>query len=260
MLWAWPTTMLMVVAIMWTALAASSRVGSSGSGESTLPFVGPRRARVPHAAAGVLVAVVGVVALASSVLDATDVEPPEAHLSDTLGALVEPTERALLLGTGAADGGDGTYLVTFEDALHFGSQAYGLVNELERRGIDAGMDDYRRVPVRPHRVVDPADATAQVALVSGQFVEQWRARPDAQEIATWVPTAEAQARFHALKAEATARLSAEGLDDLVPLLTTNLFGIQLDERADEALQRQVDEMLRIGQPTSVFVAPATAGP
>jgi len=251
-LWAWPTTVLMTVAIAWTVLAIMGRRGDAP--------IAHRRSRAPTASLAALVGVAATAALVASILDAADVRPPEEHLSETLGALTAPSERALRSGAGAADGVDGTYLVRFQDALHFGSQAYGFVNELERRGLDVGMDDTRRVPLRPHRVVDAADATAIVVLVSGDFVTEWRGRPDAEEIASWSPTDDELARYAALEEELTARLVTGGLEDLLPNVRTNLFGIQLDERADESLQRHVDEMLRIGQPTSVFVAPATSAP
>jgi hypothetical protein len=202
----------------------------------------------------------GVVSLVAVTVEAAGTRPAESHLSDTLGALVGPTEEAIRLGVGAADGGDGTYVVTFDDALHFGSQAYGLVSELERRGIDAGMVDHWRVPVTEHRVVSPLEATAEIHLATGTFVEQWRARPDAAEVAFVEPRDAAElAEYARLERELVSELEAGGLGELVPQVTTNLFGVQLDDRVGPDLQAVVNEMLRLGQPTAVFIVPATSG-
>ena len=57
---------------------------------------------------------------------------PAVRLSEALGQLVDPTVKAVQRGVGAAAKGvNGTYLVSWTDAFFFGSEAYGLVNELE---------------------------------------------------------------------------------------------------------------------------------
>jgi hypothetical protein len=50
-------------------------------------------------------------------------------------------------------------------------------------------------------------------------------------------------------------LLAAGLDDLVPSMDTNLFGVQLDPRVSPALQRSIARMLELGERTAVFIAP-----
>ena len=64
---------------------------------------------------------------------------PEEYLGDTLGELVEPTAAALEP--------DGTYVVEWNDAYFFGSQAFGLVNELRRAGYDVGAGEFWTVPI-----------------------------------------------------------------------------------------------------------------
>ena len=46
-----------------------------------------------------------------------------------------------------------------------------------------------------------------------------------------------------------------GLDDLVPLIESNLFGVQLDPRVPVELQEIVDRLLELGTPTAVFLVP-----
>jgi hypothetical protein len=43
------------------------------------------------------------------------------------------------------------------------------------------------------------------------------------------------------------------------LIDENLFGLQLDPRVAPEIQAMVDEMIRIGVPTAVFVLPPETG-
>ena len=159
-------------------------------------------------------------------------------------------------GAGAATGLDGSYMVTWDDAMHFGSQGYGLISELERRGVDAGAAYTWRVPVTRHRVITAAEATAELHLTTGIYVEQWRANPYAVEIATVEPrSAEELVEYAELETELTTRLRELGLEDLIPMVGTNLFGVQIDPRVPPVLHKITNRMLELGQVTAVFVLP-----
>ena len=54
------------------------------------------------------------------------------------------------------------------------------------------------------------------------------------------------------------RLAAEGLDELVPLVDTNLFGISVDTRLSAADHADLARLIELGQPMSVFIAPPPA--
>ena len=240
MLWAWGVTALLVVAVAWTVVVA---VG-----------------RVPRPVLAVPVAVLAVSAALFAV-DATDAEPPAPRLSSTLGAVTEPTAAALADGVGAATGRDGRYVITWEDALHIGSQAYGLVSELERRGFTVGMTRGLVVPNTKYRTIDPDDATAEVHFATGPYIQSWRDDPDAVEVAFVEPRSPAEIRrFEELRDEAVARLEADGLDDVVPLVDGNLFGASIQRRVPSSTRELLAEMLDLGLPTAVFVAPAGTTP
>jgi hypothetical protein len=64
-----------------------------------------------------------------------------------------------------------------------------------------------------------------------------------------------QERQARLRDEVTMALEQAGLEDLVGLIDENLFGLQLDPRVAPEIQEMVDEMIRIGVPTAVFVLP-----
>jgi hypothetical protein len=250
MLWAWATTALLLLAIGWTVLAALAR-------SDARPAM-PRRAR----AAAVTPGLVGVLAVASVALtvEAVDVEPPEPHLSSPLGAVLPGTLAALDRGVGPATGRDGRYTVVFDDALYFGSQAYGLVGELERAGFDAGMPAVYHVPITDHRVIAPEDATALVVLASAGNLNRWRAVPEAVEVASVEPTEAARAEFDRLREAVIADLRTDGFDDLVTMVDTNLFAASIDERVSDRAEQLMARMLELGQPTAVFIAPPGASP
>jgi hypothetical protein len=244
MLWAWAVAGLAVLAVGWTALEV---VGSRVTRD--------QRARIAGAATAALVTVTVLVSGALTA-DAVGVDPPEVHSSSTLGRVVVPTVDALERGDGAATGRDGRYLVSWTDAVYFGSQAYGLVSELERAGFDAGMTRTWQVPTTSHRVIEPADATAEVVLATGVFVERWRDVPDAVEVTYVEPRSSAErAEFSRLRSVVIDDLRAHGLDDVVPNVDANLFGASIDERISDQAERWLARMIVLGEPTAVFVVP-----
>lgn len=247
MLWLWAVAALAVLATIWSLVVALQRrwqrPAAAGGGVS--------RRLVPAL-------VVGAAALsARSLVVASDAEPSDPQLSRVLTALVGPTSEALDASEGPAPGPDARYIVGFSDALHIGSQAYGLVNELERRGYDVGMDPAFKVPMTEHRELPVEEADARIQLVTGVNIDEWRSLDDVVEVVTVdLRTPEQLAELERLRRSVTARLADEGLAELVPYLETNLFRAAIDQRASEPLRVDMDRMLKIGLPTAVFLAPA----
>jgi hypothetical protein len=242
-LWAWMSALLMVVSVVWTlsalALERSHDVRAA-----------------PRMVIAVVLTVIGVGQYVALYVDAAGTPVPEQHLSDTLGQLVGPTAAALSAGLGDAAGDDGTYLVTWNDARYFGSQGYGLVSELEREGFHVGVLDTWRVPVTHHRVIDPAAATAEVRLATGFYIDTVAVLPGAELVIEIDPRDEGElAEYARIEADVRDALVQSGADDLVPLLETNLFGVQLDPRVPVDVQQQVNRLLELGTPTAVFIVP-----
>ncbi len=237
-LWSWSIALLAVAATIWTLVSWWETGG---------------RVRLP---VGRVAIVVMLLAGAVFVVDAARVEPPEERLSRVLDEVIDPTAKALRDGVGAADGSEGVYAVIWEDAYYFGSQGYGLISELERRGFKARAYDTFRVPVTPQRIIDPAHATAEVALVTGTYIDEWRARPDVVEVAYFEPRSEAEmAEFAKLREESLAMLHDAGLDDVAELVDTNLMGARLDPRLPSAAEPMLVRMLVLGEATAIFIAP-----
>lgn len=238
-LWAWITTTLVVVAVAWTAVAWL---------RDTRPDIG--RAVTPSRLAlggGTLAAVATVAMLA--VAPSTD--HPEEYLSDPLGAVVGPTAAAL--------DPNGSYVVQFRDASAFGSQAFGLVSELDRNGLDVGMEDFWTVPITESRTKSPGEFDAQVFLVTGDFIAEFRADSDFTELASDDPLDESEREeYEVLRTALVDELRRSGDDDLVELVDTNLFLLTIDQTISREAQRISAEMKLFGSRTAVFVGPPGA--
>lgn len=246
-LWAWVIGAVAIVAVVLTIVAARRA--------RALPVTG----RTPTLFGSALLGVV----LLVSVVDSARVDPPEDHLSRVLAALVPPTVAAISDGTVSGEAMAGTYLVRFQDAASFGSQAYGLVSELERAGIDARMTPTYRVPMTIQRTIAPDDprVSAELVLVSGSYLDEWRERSDADEVvAVDLRTESERVAFEALRSRVLTRLADVGLADVAALVDTNLFGASLDQRLPDDVASAMADMLVLGQETAVFaVAPGVLG-
>ena len=227
MLWSWGTATLLVLSVGWTI----ARLLPSESG---------RRAATA-ALAGV--ALVGSVLLS---VEAARAEPPAPQLSEVLAAVVPDVVAAL--------DHDQRYLVTWDDSFYIGSQGYGLVSELDRRGFDAGVLEPWRVPVTHHRVYAHDEVDLEVHLAVGGFVERWRAVDGARELGSHDPRSAAErAEYDRLHDLATEELLASGHDDVVPLLDDNLFGASLADGLSDDARRHIEAMLELGSPGAVFL-------
>lgn len=246
-LWGFILGPMMLVAVVWTTVVVvRPRMSTAARTTMTRSIVG-------------LLVVSMVANFASLVVRAAVAQPPEHRLSESLRAVVSPTVDALLANTAGATGRDGRYSVRWQDAYFFGSQGYGLVNELERQGFDVGSPDTWRVPLTPYRVIDTDDATAIVQFATGVYIDRWQAVPGAVEVANVDLRSQAEVtEFSQLRTQLIDDLNRLGLGDLVEIVDVNLFGVQLDPRVPNDLQRTVNRMLELGQPTAVFIVPPEA--
>ncbi len=235
-LWAWVTTTLVVVATCWTGVIWL-RTRRPGLGASI------SRGRI-----AIGLALGGIVVTVSMIVLAPSTDHPEEYLGETLGELVDPTAAAL--------DPESTYVVEWKDAYFFGSQAFGLVNELRRAGFDVGAGEFWTVPITSSRTIPTGAADAALVFVTGGFVEDWRADDRFVEVATVDPRSdEERAEYDRLRSELISDLAATGVDDLVPLVDTNLFGLNIDQRISDTTRTLSARMIRLGQETSVFLGP-----
>lgn len=242
-LWSWGTTVLAIGALAVTVMTVAD----------------PALVRRRLAPVLGLVAAVAIVAVA---VDAARVEPPQPGQARIHAALLPEAMTALERGR-TADGqpvpGGGPrarYLVRSDDTFSGGLNSYTVLLELERHGLDAGVDPAFAVSVRPFRVLDEADATAVVTYVAGPAVDEWRRRPDAVEIAHVEPAAADVHEADRLRERATADLERHGLDDLVDDLDGNLLALGLDPRIPAPTVATLRHLIALSGPTSIFVSPS----
>jgi hypothetical protein len=172
--------------------------------------------------------------------------------------VIVPTVTAALDDdVGPATGHDGSYVVFWQESIVPGSQGYALLNELERRGYSVGVHPTWRIPATPHRVRLDGEYDAEVHLVSGAWIDQWRDRADHVEIIEYDDRTDAErARFDEHEARVDARLTEIGRTDLIEVVDLNVFGASLDPDLPDDIVADLAEMLLLGEPVAVFIAPA----
>jgi hypothetical protein len=245
-LWAWSITTLMAIAIVWTVVMTVQA-----------------RGEVPAAAARLGLAATTAVLLgwtAWFAVDARDAEPTQAIYSSILADFTEATTAAIDAGDAPGGGRDGRYLVTWTDGINLGSTGYGLVDELERRGYDAGATAPYGPGVVEHRVLDSDDATAEIHISFGPDIERWDEMPGFERL-VWVDprTDEQLAEYDAARTTTIEGLRDAGLDQLVPLVDRAPFQLYFNDALPEELLRVVQVLNDTGQPAAIYLGPPTSG-
>jgi hypothetical protein len=178
-----------------------------------------------------------------------------ARLSELVAGVAPATIERLERGDVPGGGRDGHYLVTWTDPVNTVAQpSFGLFDELEREGFDVGVERFHEVPF-PHRVVDADDVTAEIHFSVGADIREWRARPDAVEVAHLDPRDEEErAEFARIEEQLVGELRTAGRDELAAQVAdvAPLFA----EPALEPPQRfALARLAELGVPVAVFVAP-----
>ncbi len=240
--WAWGLTALLAVAVAWTLACAV-----------------PRMRPVRLGAAGVVV----VLALGSAVgfiSDASHVEPDDVASSRNLRHLVPATLEVIDRGVGPGDGRDGRYLITSADPIGVvgNAQAFGLANELDREGIQVGIDISNRLPAAPHLTMDPSQATTVLRLVTGPAIEVWEQKPGTRRIALYDPrTSEERALQARLRNEINEELLRLELPNLVAQIDASLVGsifvFRTNSRVPDDVIAKLVRIFEIGAPSAVFI-------
>lgn len=213
-------------------------------------WVTPRAVTV----AGALAAVAVSIRLLAVAPDATTGTPDQ---TGQLARLVRPTVEALDAGEGAATGEQGSYLVLWSDAVAGGSEGIGLVNELIRRGFDAGVPATEGVKLGVARVRAPEEVTARVVFASGGWIDHWADEPGAVRVAYDDPRSPAQqAEFERVRGEAIEALETAGRTDLVERIDTDLFDVALNGGVPASAHLLLGRLLELGVDAAVFVLPA----
>lgn len=239
-LWMSGTVLLVALALAWTLwLLATERA----------PALDRRTVSVVAVA-------VGAIATTASLVAAVGHEVPEDDLAEDVRRIVPSVTEALDAHVGAASGTEGSYVVFWQESIVPGSQGYALMNELERRGYRVGVHPTWRVPATEHRVRREGEYTAEVHLVSGAWIDEWRERPDHVQVIEYDDRdAEELARFEELEARVVDRLMEIGRPELIDEFQHNIFGTSLRPELPKDIVDDLAEMLLLGEPVAVFIAP-----
>lgn len=239
-LWMSGTVLLVVLALVWTVwLALRDRRPSLD------------RRIVPAVALGV-----GAVVTIASLVAAVGHGVPEDELAEDVRRIMPIVTGALDANVGPATGSDGSYVVFWQESIVPGSQGYALMNELERRGYRVGVHPTWRVPATEHRVRRDGEYTAEVHLVSGAWIDDWRDRPDHVLVVEYDDRSPDElARFEELEARVAERLTEIGRPELIEEFQRNIFGTSLRPELPRDIVDDLAEMLLLGEPVAVFFAP-----
>lgn len=247
MLWGWGTATLAVLAVIATGAALVGRALARRDDPPARSLA--RLAWVPTAALAVVVAVPTLAAARR----APDTRETDMSLSDDLAHLVGPTVAAIDDGR-TPDGRDGTLLVSWTDPYNLGGQGFGLLLELERRGYHVGSGAGYGLAVRDHRVIPEARADAELHLAVGEgAIDEAAGHPGAERLALFDPRTDAErATFAQGHADLVASFEASGLDELVPRIDRDFFGLATDPRLSPEQRTIMLGMGNIRPPLAVY--------
>jgi hypothetical protein len=248
-MWLWGTAVAMVAAAIWTSvtLVPGWAAGQHGDGAARAPAAA--RLVVP------VLAAIAVVAVAVTTADAAGRPPVDTPDRDALHAeVLPPAFDALADGEVAGFGPEDRYLVEARDAFSSNMSRFTLLDEAERRGLDAAVPPEDAASVGEGRVLEPDEATAVLTYAAGAAIDDLRADPDAVELAYADLAPDDRAAAAAARAEAVAALEDAGRPEAVELLDDELFGAAITGRLPDSATGPVQRMLELGEAIAVFVS------
>lgn len=256
LLWGWTVNAFMLLAVAWTGAAALRATAGRRS---------PRWRRIIDGAVPATAVTLAISFGVVATVRAARADPPSPDANRSLGGVVPGTVAGLERSTKPGLGPYGRYLVQADDPVTMNNLSAGLLNELDRAGLDAGVRNPHSLGISTRWKLTPENATAVVNLSVGPAVARWRRCAGVDEIAAYDPRSPAErAASDRYLRRARAELERAGLPDLVPSLEINdrrLFrDPRLNRPGNAALIRRIFLDLKAatqwGFPVAVFVGPA----
>ena len=149
-------------------------------------------------------------------------EPPYGNDSRLVGGLAPQLAAAL-------PDNHISRLLRWHDPAALGGTAFGLVLEMEKRGIDLGVDPWGGAAARPYRVLEESKADSVLWLIVGpENIERFAQRPDAIQLATFDPRSPAERdESNALRSKIEDRMNALGHPEWIDLLDSQYGHMQI---------------------------------
>jgi hypothetical protein len=237
--WMAVVTAFTVVLCLWSLWTWSSRRVATGG------------ARRPDRAVPMALTVVASLALVAASIGALDAEVPLVRDSRITAELARETRGSL--------DPDTTYLIRFHDPVSLGAPGIGLLNELERQGLDVGVDTWLSANVQPHRTLTEDEADVLLLVVIGDpAIEAAQANENAVTLAEVAMDPADEALSRALRVEVEAALREIGRADLIVRLDEQ-YGVSQVE-AEPGLPAEVLDLVEryraLRLPAAVIAVPA----
>lgn len=234
--WMWPLAAIWLAWVLWTVLARLAPTG--------------RRA----VAVGLTAVVVGC-ATAGSVSSAGAELPyrSDSRLVAHIGAQLE--ER--LDGRRSEQ-----FMWRWHDPASLGGTGFGMVLEMEKRGITLKVDDWAKATVRPYRSFDESRADAVLWWVVGEGnIARFAERPDAVKLAEFDPRSPAEkVESDDLRRRIEARMRELGHPEWIELLDSQYGHTQVvyNVASPQDLKDMVGRYNDLRLPGAVFEVPVGA--
>jgi hypothetical protein len=213
-----------------------------------------RQRRRDERAVPVVLGAVACLSLAFATFAAIDAEVPLPRDSAITAELARETLGRLTPDT--------TYLIRFHDPVSLGAPGIGLLNELERQGVDVGVDTWLSANVQPHRTLSEDDADTLLLVVIGDpAITEARSREGAVELASVDMDPADADRSGELRVMVEDALADIGREDLIVRLDEQ-YGVSQVE-AEPGLPTDVLDLVAqyraLRLPAAVFAVPTGSG-
>lgn len=231
--WMWALAVLWLAWVVWEVLSAIS-----------LEMC--RRLAVGLGAAIVLVATVGAVASVGAEVPYRS----DSHLVAAIGAQLEEK-------LGDREGQE--FMWRWHDPASLGGTGFGMVLEMEKRGITLKVDDWAKATVRPYRSFDESEADSVLWWIVGEGnIARFAARPEVVKIAEFDPrSADEKIESDELRVRIERRMEELGHREWIELLDSQYGHTQViyNVGAPQDLKDMVGRYNDLRLPGAVFEVP-----
>lgn len=237
-----------VIRWMWIQAGLLAAVSAVGVARRIVATVGRGRALAVGLAALIAVSAAGVGASAGA-------RPPYAPDSRIVAGLAPQLEERL--GSRDVD-----LVLRWHDPASLGGTSFGLVLEMEKRGVEIHVEPWAGAAARRHRVLVESDADAVLWLVTGpENIAAFERRPDAVKLAETDPRSTADVlESDRLRERIEASMVEAGHPEWIDLLDSQYGHMQvlLFTPITEDLFEATARYSEIRLPTAVFEVPVGA--
>ena len=198
-----------------------------------------------------LASAVAVIAIVAGVSVSVGAQAPYGNDSRLVGGL------APLLAESVDPSLD--HLLRWHDPAALGGTGFGLLLEMEKRGVSLYVDAWAGAAARPYRVRAVQDTDVVLCLVVGpENIQVFRQRSQGSEVAWFDPRTPAeQIESNALRQDIESLLRAAGREDQIERLDSQYGHTQilLDQDTSPELFTLMDRYSEIRLPGALFVMP-----